>query len=230
MVYTPQTWTDSPSTSTPISAARLTTVENGVRDAHLGAQGFVFSATPTWRSPYPQANEWTAGIENQKLTLWPVWIPRKLNIDGLGVHQNVGAVTGTVEIVIYTDNGSYFPGTLVKKTTPLALATAGIKSETFTAVTLEPGMYWWGYLPNFTVGTPDFQTALGAVSAQRNLLPWSTMPYGTGSTPTVNIGNDGAVAKMDSVTTAPATFAGFLESASNGPNRRGWIVARAAGV
>lgn len=33
MSYTPQTWSDSPSTSTPISAARLTVMENGIAAA-----------------------------------------------------------------------------------------------------------------------------------------------------------------------------------------------------
>jgi hypothetical protein len=31
--YTPQTWSDSPSTSTPLSAARLTVMETGIEDA-----------------------------------------------------------------------------------------------------------------------------------------------------------------------------------------------------
>lgn len=37
MPYTPQTWTDSPSTSTPITAARLTYMETGIQSAAAGA-------------------------------------------------------------------------------------------------------------------------------------------------------------------------------------------------
>lgn len=43
MVYTPQTWSDSPSTATPISAARLQYIEDGV-----AALGVLSSYTPSW--------------------------------------------------------------------------------------------------------------------------------------------------------------------------------------
>lgn len=39
MVYTPQTWTDLPSTTTPLSAARLGNIETGIADAHAGIGG-----------------------------------------------------------------------------------------------------------------------------------------------------------------------------------------------
>lgn len=35
MAYTPQTWHNTPQVDTPLSAARLTVLENGIRDAHL---------------------------------------------------------------------------------------------------------------------------------------------------------------------------------------------------
>jgi hypothetical protein len=46
MAYTKQTWTDSPATTTPISAARLGVIEQGIYDAHLAA-GSAASAAST---------------------------------------------------------------------------------------------------------------------------------------------------------------------------------------
>jgi hypothetical protein len=37
MTYTKQTWADSPATTTPISAARLGHVEDGIEAAHVAA-------------------------------------------------------------------------------------------------------------------------------------------------------------------------------------------------
>lgn len=40
MPYTPQTWSDGSAGGTPLSAARLTAMENGIRDAYLVVSPF----------------------------------------------------------------------------------------------------------------------------------------------------------------------------------------------
>jgi hypothetical protein len=66
MTYTKQTWTDSPSATTPISAARLGYIENGVEAAHLALDLMPITialsdevtavttgvAKVTWRAPF----------------------------------------------------------------------------------------------------------------------------------------------------------------------------------
>lgn len=66
MPYTPQTWTDLPSTTTPISAARLTYMETGIDDAHTIADAAAPLASPAFTGN-PTAPTQSAGNNSTRL-------------------------------------------------------------------------------------------------------------------------------------------------------------------
>lgn len=67
MAYSPQTWTDSPSTATPINASRLTTMENGIAAAAATADAATrlinITAAPYGASPGGTAAANTTAIQ-----------------------------------------------------------------------------------------------------------------------------------------------------------------------
>lgn len=167
-----------------------------------------FSATAEWREPLSHEN--AGGTQqNQRMLLWPVWIPEEFELTGMATRWESAAVsTDTVRNVIYSDNG-FRPGTLLKSTSGLALPTGEAwASETFTAVTGAAGLYWIGVLPLLTANRT-------AKSARDDRMAWSNMPWGTGTEPSGNIGNPGRAASQGGITAAPTTFAGSLHNHQN---------------
>jgi hypothetical protein len=59
---------------------------------------------------------------------------------------NSVSVAGTYDIGLYSEDGSY---QITNATTP-TLSAAGVASTTFTAVTINPGMYYVGFIANGT--------------------------------------------------------------------------------
>jgi hypothetical protein len=179
-----------------------------------------FSATPTWRAPWSQSNA-TNTPNTGNMVLWPMRLDAAHTLTGLACLVTTAATTGTVQVVVYADNGSWMPGTQVTATSALSMTSTGVVSATFTGVSLPAGWYWIGILPVFT-GTPQFEES--QLASNSNLSDqWSGMGYGTGSAPTVTTGTDSITAAQGSLATAPGTFAGSYTTNHAGGGLRYWI-------
>ena len=185
------------------------------------AVALTYSATSTWRAPWAQGNGNTGAHVANQMILHPVIVPTTLTLTGLATAVKTAGTASTAEIVVYNDNGSFMPGTLVKATSALSTTSTGTIGETFTGVTLTPGIYWVGTLSHGT--TPAaYETAASATNTASPLI-WATMPHGTGSLPTINTGNDGQVVTQSGQATPPATFGGAYASNKNNPQVAMWI-------
>jgi len=176
------------------------------------------SGTPTWRAPYVQANS-TITPTLGRLQLHPVLVDSFKALTGLACLVTTAASTGSVFVCIYSDNGSFFPGTLIQSISASMTAT-GVASGITGNTGVSARYYWVGILPVGT-GAPQFEAA----TIQRD---WSVMPYGTGTTPSVNAGNDGRIAYQDSLSTPPSTFAGSLAGDFNSGKLPSWVALRIA--
>lgn len=98
---------------------------------------------------------------------FPVFSLGSLTINGFGINvTTAGAAGSTVRFGIYTDDGSGFPGALVRDTGVQALtATTATGVQTIvltTALVLTPGLYWIGVCAQTAAPTVTHSTASGS--------------------------------------------------------------------
>jgi hypothetical protein len=101
----------------------------------------------------------SAGNADGLLVMWPVPITRKISVDALRIQVNTAADTGdVVRLGIYKGDGDgNRPNGLIVDSGDVAIDTTGLKTSTFTAVTLHPGLYWFGLMPNLAGAiNPEF--------------------------------------------------------------------------
>ena len=180
-----------------------------------------FSATPTWRAPWAQNNGSTGTQVIGQLLLIPILIPTQLTLSGLAISIRSAGTASASYVCLYTDDGSFLPADLVVATSALDNTSTGVKAETFTDVPLEAGVYWIGTLSTGTTG-PALEAATQANNSTR-MDEWLVMPHGTGSSPSINAGNDGQVALQNGHATPPATFAGSTATDKNSPKVAMWV-------
>lgn len=187
-----------------------------------------FSQTAYWRSPIPMENGTMNGVVSGTLYLYPFVIPDALNLTGLATEliNSPGAAGSELFLCLYEDDGSFMPGDLAKATSGLPADSTGTKAETFSTVLLPAGIYWGGAMQVSSGAVADFRQAQSRISG------WSSMPHGTGSSPSFAGGNDGQIVTKTGLATPPAVFTGgtYINN-SNTPAIPIWLpmkVARAA--
>jgi hypothetical protein len=181
-----------------------------------------FSTTPTWRAPRGQANGSIGSNVGGQMYLSPITLSTAVTLTGLATNVwTQGTGTSTVNIVLYSDTGSFAPGTLLASTGDITATTTGAKANLFAGVLLQPGIYWTGVLTKSTATVPALQLA------QQIQDSWATMNQGTGSSPAFAQGNDGTTQGYASgLVTPPATFAGTSYTDSNSPKVPVWVTLR----
>lgn len=203
-------------------------IHGDARAAIEGMQALLsLSATPTWRDDYGQQNG-AAAYAAGAMYVAPFLLPRRASIDGMSYRTVAPGTAGALgRCVLYSDSGSHAPSALLAQTVADDAATTGQqRGGLFTAITLEPGLYWKGVL--ITVAAASLMLAAGA-SNNMPALPWLTNPFGTGTLPAPPAGNQGVVFGYTSGLTAPpATFAGSNFTDKNDPKLIPWVVTRLA--
>lgn len=170
-----------------------------------------------WRLNYPQINVYVA-FASGNLVLTPTPIPFDFTLDGLGCLCAAAGTAGTVRTVLFPDsNGS--PGVGIADTGAISITSTGVKSAIGLGVTGSRGLYWAGILTEGVTGSPTFSQV--GTPGQTGMVPWQANPFGTGSAPVANTGNDGFVAAATGVSGSQvgATFGGSLVTNSNAPNK-----------
>lgn len=167
-----------------------------------------------WRLNYRQANggnNYVSGLMILALT----YIPFNFTLDGLGCLVAGAPGAGTVRTVLFSDSITG-PNVGVADTGPVLATSNGIKSAIGLAVTGNRGLYWAGVLAENVTGTLGIET-----SNNNYVLPWATMPYGSGTAPAVSAGNDGTVAQATGISGSQvgAEFTGSLRGDSNTPGQ-----------
>ncbi len=188
----------------------------------------VFATSPTWRAPLPQANAATASGALGQQIMWPIVIPEPLSLDGFAFNVRTAGVGGspTVNVVLYADNGSFFPGgAALADSGAIAVTSTGLKSTTFSPVVLSKGVYWLGTLE-------EAGTTVAALDRASNVtVPWQTMPLGTGAAPAGYAqGNDGVVVSVASGLSSPSLVGAAYRTNSNAPNYPRWVGMRVDAV
>lgn len=79
------------------------------------------------------------------LRAYPVYFPRAVTIDKLATYVNTGVASSNIRIGIYTDNGSFYPDTLIVDSGDISTASGGQKEATVTQ-SLSPDLYWFAHV------------------------------------------------------------------------------------
>jgi hypothetical protein len=89
-----------------------------------------------------------ASLTDGRIVAYPIPIPRKVSVDALRINVSTAADSGDkVRLGIYAGNGAGGrPRTLIVDAGDTLIDTTGVKTTTFTAVTLTPGLHWFALL------------------------------------------------------------------------------------
>jgi uncharacterized protein (DUF2141 family) len=89
-----------------------------------------------------------AVLTDGRIVAYPIPVPRKVSVDALRISVHTAADTGDkVRLGIYASDGAFNqPKTLIVDAGDTAIDTTGVKTTTFTALTLHPGLYWFALL------------------------------------------------------------------------------------
>jgi hypothetical protein len=95
-------------------------------------------------NPWPARTNGTAVIAANTLYAHPFLVARALTIDRLGIRvTTAGAALTVARLGIYSDNGSVYPGALVKDVGTVAVdAIAVVAAAIAGNQALTPGLYW----------------------------------------------------------------------------------------
>lgn len=148
-------WQDVPVQRTPVRATWLDGVDDTLVDL-AGAGGRVPSleALLALLSPTTPAGQWfaatspnnqaTGAIPNNTMRVAPWLVLRTLSIDRLLVDVSAAGEAGSkIRVVIYGDNGTGYPGSLVLDAGQVAGDAIAVPTLT-VALTMPPGLYWIG--------------------------------------------------------------------------------------
>ena len=132
--------TDAPSgTNKKMKASQARSLFGVFCDKSRGA------ATNRWQFPSDNLTALgsvAATINVLRAVPFPVRFPTR--IDRLGCQVLTGT-TGKIRIFIYADDGNGYPGTLVAQSGELLVTTPAIYYGAID-VTLQPGLYWFGFI------------------------------------------------------------------------------------
>lgn len=172
MAYNKQTWEDSPSTNTPISAARLGHMEDGIEGAHnLAGAGSSAPESSSFRgtdagpqTPWywlsaerqPDAALASTGTSGDNLFALPLLNPSGKPIKTLRLPVTAAsAAGGKIRVGIYDalSATNIYPGALVTDLGELAVDSAGNKDFAALALALaKDKLYWLAWASSLTTG------------------------------------------------------------------------------
>lgn len=112
----------------------------------------------------------TTTMGNGNLYLYPVYIPRSVTLDRIGVHMTTIADSGQFRFIVYSDDGTGFPGNLFAD---LGGNAATANAEHVISQPLDAGIYWFGIVLQNYSGTIQ-PTVRSATTA--NITPASDTP------------------------------------------------------
>lgn len=138
-----------------------TTITPSLSEKNIDRKGFGFYLRPssdtderwffagqvTWSTPTT-----LTGTLNDNVKLCPFIIAETTIIDKISVHITVGGTAAsTMRYAIY-DSNDELPNYLIFDSGDINSVTTGIKTITFTPLTLKPGLYWMGWNTNSVNG------------------------------------------------------------------------------
>lgn len=144
--YTKQTWSDYPSTSTPISAARLGVMEDGIELASVAADLFPRKSQQWYTTTHPLSGTNTDanvfGTSGTRGFLLPFAVTHAHSIDAFGLAVSTAGTSGTqIRMAIYPHDQEW--GTVNKVVSASTAGdSTGDKNATITSTPLSVGMYW----------------------------------------------------------------------------------------
>jgi hypothetical protein len=153
--------------------------------------------------PVPPGSPSTSnGLGNGTLRVAPYYIASRVQFVRLGAEITVvGDVGSVLRLGIYADDGNGYPGALVLDAGTIP-ADAVAVAEIVIALTLNPGLYWFG----------------GAVQAAAVTQPTVRTVSAAAASPVVTVGSAGPVAGLQTAGYTMGGIAGALPSpfANNG--------------
>ena len=100
-------------------------------------------------------------------------------IDALQIDIRTAATSGNVRLGIHADNAGR-PGSVVQDASTASVATPGVKTLTFTAITLAPGRYWAVAVMQGLTGT---NPTVSTINTSRGAAPWTSPTTGGAALP-----------------------------------------------
>lgn len=170
MAYTKQTWVDGSAGGTPISAARLTHMENGIDDADIrldaanealmGVVGQRIRST-WWSVPWGSAAT-AAFTADGQTTYIPLAIPKTATVDRIACEVTaVGSAGSVVRMGIFKSGATNdVPLDLVLDAGTVDATTTGVK-EIIISQPLTPGIY---FLLATSQGAPTTHPTLRSIA------------------------------------------------------------------
>lgn len=206
MVYQKQIWVDSPSTASPITAARLTHLEDGVYAASqapvvpLWRAGRYYGARAVFAHGAALTRTLTANLEYAAL----VYVPADVTVTTIACNVADAIAGSKLRMGIRVPDPTGLPATLVagSQTGDISATTAGLKTATISAP-LVGGQWHWLTLASdaaigvtgFVAGTVISPSVLGetspatsdnACSVQASIgAGWTVLPASYPGSPTV---------------------------------------------
>lgn len=155
MPYTPQTWTDSPSTSTPISAARLGVMETGIQGAYALGESAVIPRLSTYyygpSIPIDQTDG-GGGLTTGTAEFAPFFVTGgSQSFDRIACNVGTaGSASSVIRLGVYRAHATTgMPDAMVFDAGTVAADSTGDKIVTISQ-TLTPGFYWLVMVTNST--------------------------------------------------------------------------------
>jgi hypothetical protein len=140
---------------------------NVVSDPALAGKGsqqvkpgrFFFAASP--------GASGTIATTNGRLTATPVFFAKPVTIDALFAEVTAAGNAGAqVCLGIYADDGTGDPGALLVDGGTVAADAVAVAQVTFSAITLQPGMYWFAAaIQNAGTAAPTLRSVSGSATA-----------------------------------------------------------------
>ena len=206
MSYVKQAWADGPGGGTPLSAARMDHIEDGIEGVEGDSTQFPVKSG-AWYAP--QAT--LVGATNRSLatgTLFyvPLWVPR-CAIDALAVKVTVvGAAGALIRLGLYADDGQGQPGALIEDAGTGDATILGVIQLALSAPRSVAGLVWLG--------------AVGQVAASSTIIGFLSAMGGSVSASTADIALSNSLTTFYQASVGgalPANAASTLAVSGTGP-------------
>ena len=128
---------------------------SSVKRVGLAGTKSVYYTTPINGNAYSTFG-WAADI----LSVAPLLVPKRIEIDRIGLRVTTTGTATLSRLGLYADNGNVYPSSLVLDAGTVPVDTTGFKTTDIAQV-LNPGLYWLATVHNggltLNVGTPANQ-------------------------------------------------------------------------
>lgn len=126
----------------------------------------------------------SSGASNQAgdtIYVYPIHVPHRVSIDGLGCRSNGAVASTNVKLALYSNRDGR-PDLLVAGTDAIDVSTTGQKSDAITAVTLEPGIYWFAAMVD---GAPQLRAVPTTAYNLTQMMGGGSIDQAIGASPLV---------------------------------------------